>query len=406
MYHVMTRHSRWSVATRFKKAVLSCLLLHCLYMAVGLGLVASGTVNKLYLGPGWSVKGPRSKRDTSGFAADGPLVFYQDQQLISKQIAPRANSLVLLTDTLATEPQPTVTCVVPETQREFRVPLRGAATVPADTYLAPEKLLAISDVEGNFLGFEQLLREAGVVDAQLRWQFGRGHLVLVGDFFDRGLNVTECLWLIYKLEHEAEQAGGQVHFIMGNHERMNLTGHYKYVRRKYRVNADTLGVPYPRWYDRTTVLGRWLRTKNVIEKIGPTLFVHGGISPEVAALGFSLTHLNDLARTSLYASSLSTVNKQVTQPPSSPDWYRGLVQKAPTEAQVAQVLATYAATRLVVGHTPVEHISAFYHGKVIAIDMPHQQRTDAGQPLQALWLAGNTLRIVDSHGNQETLPAK
>ena len=400
---MMLRSPNSSPAARLKRIVLACLVLYCCYLVVGLSLVAFGALQKLYLCPGWSVKGPHSSRDTSGFAADGPLVFYQGQLLISKQIAPRGRALVLFTDTLPAGPHPTVTCFVQEAQRAFRVPLRGAAVVPADTYPAPEKLLAISDIEGNFLGFEHLLLGAGVVDAQLNWHFGQGHLVLVGDFFDRGLNVTECLWLIYKLEQEAAQAGGQVHFILGNHERMNLTGHYKYVRRKYRVNADTLGVPYARWYDRTTVLGRWLRTKNVVEKIGTTLFVHGGISPEVAALGLSLTRLNDLARASLKAPGLSAVEKQVTQPPGSLDWYRGLVQQAPTEAQVAQVLATYAATRLVVGHTPVQKISALYHGKVIALDTPHQQLTDAGQPLQALWLVNETVRALDSNGYQEPL---
>ncbi|GAB3636672.1 hypothetical protein GCM10027422_22620 [Hymenobacter arcticus] len=270
----------------------------------------------------------------------------------------------------------------------------------------PEKLLAISDIEGNFIGFEQLLRGAGVVDAQLNWQFGRGHLVLVGDFFDRGLNVTECLWLVYKLEQEASQTGGSVHFIMGNHEHMNLMGHYKYVRRKYRSNADTLGIPYARWYDRTTVLGQWLRTKNVAERIGDYLFVHGGISPALAARRVLLGQLNDLARASIDtpAAALSPLARLATQPPTSPDWYRGLVLAEPTEAAVTQVLATYAVRHLVVGHTPVEHLQTLYHGKVIALDVPHQERTDRGELLEALWLQPAGGQVINSQGQRTSLP--
>ncbi len=388
-----------------RKVVLAGFLLYTLYLVGGVALLAVGTLDRFTFWPGWSIKSPRATRDKSGFGSDGPVAFYRNGILISKHIAPRGQALVLLADSFPATALPTLTCYTSETGQTFEVPLRAAPTVPADTCALPAQLLAVSDIEGNFKGFTQLLRGAGVVDERLAWRFGQGHLVLVGDFFDRGLNVTECLWLIYKLEAEAARAGGAVHFIMGNHERMNLLGQHRYLRRKYRVNADTLSVPYAQWYDRNAVLGRWLRTKNVAEKIGSFLFVHGGISPELAATGASLRQLNDLARASLDAPATSPLARQATRPPGSPDWYRGLVQEAPTEEQVAQVLATYAATCLVVGHTPVEQLQALYHGKVIALDLPHQQRTDAGQPLQALWLAHGQPRVVDSEGHYTPLQA-
>ena len=389
-----------------RKVLFTSLMVAITYLLVGIGLLATGTINRLYFWPGWSLKGPKTRSDLSGFAADGPVVFYHDGRLVSKRIAPEKGALVLLTDTLTPGPDNRLECFVCETQQAFEVPLRGVApAVPASSYPAPEKLLAVSDIEGNFKGLQGLLRGAGVVDAQLRWRFGRGHLVLVGDFFDRGLHVTECLWLIYKLEQEAEQAGGKVHFIMGNHERMNLTEHFKYVRRKYLRNADTLGVAYSRWYDRATVLGQWLRTKNVAEKIGSVVFVHGGISPQLAAEGLTLAQLNALARLSIdtAAAALTPQARRATQPPGSPDWYRGMVLEEPGEAQVTAVLRAYGATAMVVGHTPVEHISRLYHGKVVAIDLPHQQRTDAGLPLQALWLENGVMNIIDSRGMRSAL---
>lgn len=376
------------------------LVLAALYVVGGIGLLALGRLDRLYFWPGWSIKGPNSKTDRSGFAADGPVVYFHGDALISRRIAPRHGALALLTDTL--QPCAVLTCFVAETGQTFRVPLRRAVSVPASAYPQPEKWVAVSDIEGNFKGFEQLLRGAGVVDAQLTWRFGRGHLVLVGDFFDRGLQVTECLWLIYKLEQEAEQAGGKIHFIMGNHERMNLTGHFRYVRRKYRVSADTLGVAYAQWYGRATVLGQWLRTKNVVEKIGSLVFVHGGISPELTAQGLSLAQLNDWARTSLDtpAVALPPQARLATQPPSSPDWYRDLALEKLTEAQVAQVLKTYGATAMVIGHTPVMSIKPLYHGKVIAIDLPHQKRTDESLPLQALWLEKGRMSVIDGNGHK------
>ena len=386
-----------------KKTLLFGLLLYVGYLAGGGGLIATGVIDKLYFFPGWSIKGPH--HDKSTVAADGPLVFKRGNQLVVKQIITRGDRLVCVSDTVPASAPLVISCFAGDVGRAFRVPLRGAENVPAAQYPAPEKLLAVSDIEGNFDGFAQLLRGAGVVNTQLAWQFGRGHLVLVGDFFDRGLNVTECLWLIYKLEAEAERVGGKVHFILGNHERMNLTGHFKYVRRKYLRNADTLGVAYAQWYDRTTVLGQWLRTKNVVEKIGSVVFVHGGISPEVAAAGLSLNQLNELARAGIDApvATLSPLARQVSQPPGSLDWYRGLALAEPTEAEVAEVLRRYGATAMVLGHTPMKKITTLYQQKVIAIDLPHQQLTDEGQPLQALWLEGRAKSVIDSQGRKSGL---
>lgn len=392
-----------------KKLLLGSVLLIVLYLAGGIGLIALGAIDKFYFLPGWAIKGPKASRDPSGFAADGPVVYYRGATLISQQIAPHNGALQLLTDTLRADASDTVACFVAETKPKFQVRLHPDLGRPeAADYAAVPKLLAVSDIEGNFKGFEELLRGAGVVDQNLGWQFGTGHLVLVGDFFDRGLHVTECLWLIYKLEQEAAQAGGKVHFLVGNHERMNLTGHYKYLRRKYRVNADTLGLPYENWYDSNSVLGRWLRTKNVAERIGTTLFVHGGISPEVAARKLPLARLNDMARASLDVpvARLTPLQKEVTQPPASPDWYRGLAQEEATDAQVDQILKAYGATTMVIGHTPVEAIKPLYRGKIIAIDLPHQQRTDAGYPLQALLLENGKPSVVDSEGKRQKLAAE
>ena len=67
----------------------------------------------------------------------------------------------------------------------------------------------------------------------LNWTFGNGHLVLVGDFVDRGFSTTQVLWFIYKLEQEAEKQGGYVHYILGNHELKNMQGNYESASLKY-----------------------------------------------------------------------------------------------------------------------------------------------------------------------------
>lgn len=385
-----------------KKALLITLLVYVLYCAGGVALVAIDYTDRFYFLPYWSLKGPHS--DKSGFSADGPWITYTGSGGVLRQIEPQAGGHRLRQDTLKTVAGQQIRCHVPATGQSFLVPVRGLAQPEASLYQEPEKMVVISDIEGNFTGFEALLRGSGVVDKELAWAFGKGHLVLLGDFFDRGINVTECLWLIYKLEAEAVQAGGKVHFIVGNHERMNLTGHFKYVRRKYRIHADTLQWPYEQWYGPQTVLGQWLRTKNVAERIGTSLLMHGGLSPQVAAQRLSLPQLNALAQGYLQKAPADTAltqqEKLINQPPFSPDWYRGIAQQEIADADLERMLRQYGASRIIIGHTPVSEITALYGGKVLAIDLPHQERTDAQEPLQALWLEGSKLEAVDSQGRR------
>lgn len=90
-----------------------------------------------------------------------------------------------------------------------------------------QPILAVSDVETNYRSFRDLLIQHRVMGRELRWTFGRGHLVLLGDFVDRGASTTQVLWLIYKLEQAALAQGGRMHFILGNHEIKNLQGNFQ-----------------------------------------------------------------------------------------------------------------------------------------------------------------------------------
>jgi hypothetical protein len=86
--------------------------------------------------------------------------------------------------------QPLLVRVGNANRDSFTVALRPAHARPAETYPLPARLLAVSDIEGNFDGLSSLLRSHGVVDANYNWTFGAGHLVLNGDFVDRGDYVT------------------------------------------------------------------------------------------------------------------------------------------------------------------------------------------------------------------------
>ena len=71
----------------------------------------------------------------------------------------------------------------------------------------------MSDPHGRLDCVVSLLQGNGIIDENLNWNYDSNHLMILGDIFDRGDDVTQILWLIYKLEQEAAQAGGCVSFL-------------------------------------------------------------------------------------------------------------------------------------------------------------------------------------------------
>ena len=211
----------------------------------------------------WAVSG--EPEDNSKADTDGPHVLYRGNKILVKYVFRRDTGVIAKTLQYSDKKDISLTCQVPGTGDSFSFLLRDNFQEESTTYPTPERLLALSDIEGDFLGLKTMLIGAKVMDEKFNWTFGNGHLVLLGDYFDRGLNVTECLWLLYKLEAEADLAGGKVHFILGNHEVLNLQGNSSYVRRKYLENADLMEEEYKRLFDHNSELGRWLRTKNVVQ---------------------------------------------------------------------------------------------------------------------------------------------
>ncbi len=184
----------------------------------------------------------------------------------------------------------------------FDVKLRGPAQPARDDIPVSTRtpLFVMADTHGEFEIAVQLLQRHGVIDDRLRWSFGKGHLAVLGDVFDRGPNHTELLWLIYKLEAEAARAGGGVHLALGNHEAMVLTGDERYLNPKYPRVAALLGVEkHTSLWNEQSLLGQWLRSKAAVFRLGQYLCLHGGISRELVDRGLTLSAVNQAVRAAL-----------------------------------------------------------------------------------------------------------
>jgi len=238
---------------------------------------------------------------------------------------------------------------------------------------APDRLAAVSDVHGNLAGLQALLRGQGITDATNHWTFGKGHLVVVGDVMDRGAQVTDCYWLLRSLEAQALKQGGRVHMVMGNHESMVMKGDLRYVNPKYRQLSAGLLPGLDTLYGPESEVGRWLRLRPALIRIGRTLFIHGGISPQLLGERPSLKEVNARLAVAWKAGTTDEERKAVLGT-HGPLWYRGLIPGADaklgdaTVDHVQALLKAFDADRVVVGHTTLDTVTTFHEGRVIGVD--------------------------------------
>ncbi|MFT4602466.1 MAG: hypothetical protein ACI857_002652 [Arenicella sp.] len=305
---------------------------------------------------------------------DGPYVYYDGADIIVKEVTPTG----LISNTYTSTSGLLLTCSLPHMGTSFTFPLKSEILIEPSEYLnTPPKFLTISDFDGHIEGFTQVLVGEGVMDDSFNWTYGNGHLIISGDLFDRGFHVTECMWLLYKLEAEAELVGGKVHLIIGNHEMFNMTDDWRYVEVKYFNNAHLMGKRMSELYDSDTELGRWLRSKNILERIGDYAFTHGGISPEVSALDLTYDQINDYGRMEMNGTCINSDCIEVNGT-DGVYWYRGMAEEDLTQAQVDEFVGNMGADRIIIGHTKDNTVRALYDGSVIAIDMYHMDNFSSG----------------------------
>ena len=315
--------------------------------------------------------------------ADGPYVNYRDKQIVVTTIYHDGNGKKYVgADSFAVSSKKSIELLVPtdEAGKKFVVKFKSKLENEKAEYNKVKKQFIVSDIEANFKAFRTLLQANGVIDENLDWTFGEGHLVLTGDFFDRGNQLNEVLWLIYSLEDKANAAKGYVHFILGNHEVMNLNADLRYVHPKYHENAQLMNRTYLSLFGDDTELGRWLRTKNIIERVGDMLCMHGGVSRYLNIMGLSLTEINGLARPYYADTSYNYPNVQteIMFSDQGPLWYRGYyagpANERATQGQVDSSLQLFRAKFIATGHTIVAHtVGLYFNGKVFNTDVPHAQ---------------------------------
>ncbi len=292
----------------------------------------------------------------------------------------------------------------------FGVTLRTSQR-PQWKYKKPKEVFVTSDPHGRLDCFANLLQENGVIDGQMSWCYGKNHLVIIGDVFDRGDDVTAILWLLYKLEHEAAMQGGRVSYHIGNHEPMVLNNDMRYATSKYLALADSLALNYSELFAENTVLGQWLSHRNTIQQIGENLYVHAGLSREFLEKEISIELANqDISRGLFMNKKQRKEDSELMEflyGSSGPLWYRGMVRTDEKynpldEADIKAILKRFKAKRVIVGHTIFPDITSFFDGKVIDVNVNNMKNKEEDRG-RALLIKGDKIYVVGNKGVVKSL---
>lgn len=346
----------------------------------------------------------KEKKKEKVFTVDGPYIIYQPDG--SARIITVDKQGTLIDTTYITLPDNFTFNVADHKGRyPFRVKLHPIERQPWKS-AQPDKVFVMSDPHGKLDCVISLLQGNGVINKELHWSFGKNQLMVIGDIFDRGKDVVQIFWLLYKLEAEAAEAGGQVSFLLGNHEPMVLAGDMRYSKAKYKALADTLGVTYPALIGANTEIGRWLDTRNTMQIIGKNLYVHAGLGKEYYELSPEISAVNEGMSEALFLNKKERADfspfSKFLYGNKGPIWYRGLVKSEPKYFPLSQdtlqlILKHYQVERIIVGHTIFEDVSSFYQGKVIGVNVDNEENREKKRG-RALLIEGNKLFVVGDKG--------
>ena len=283
---------------------------------------------------------------------------------------------------------------------------------------------SIGDIHGDLDALLRILSGINLIDTQGNWAGGSATLVMMGDLVDRGPDSFGVMNHVMTLETQAEQAGGQVVCLLGNHEIMVLSGNFQFFRAREVLELENIWMGDRHGLDAIfrgdSIWATWLRQRPAWVKMGDSIFVHAGI--EKWALEWGFDQLNSTMQD--WAAHLQGVAPEpaddnfwlTTDGGGGPLWSRSLIVRSgstPHDPElpelIARFLSMHQAKRLVAGHNPTKNIE-------YQIAWPHPQLGDQvavidtgismaiGGRLSALIIDGNHLESRYFERGAESLP--
>lgn len=245
-------------------------------------------------------------------------------------------------------------------------------------------LYVAADVHGHRSEFQEVLRDAGLVDSTGRWSGDNARLWLLGDYVDRGPDGIGVIEDVRRLADEATAVGGHIGALLGNHEVQLLAAH------------GFGDAPVTGWDEPGGFRGGWARfggCEEDLRRLTPEHIAWMLARPAVALVDDYLLIHSDTARYLEFGSTVAEVNTAVSATLNSSDtavWLefceRMSDRGAFRDAEVAHagdpvsvMLGTLGGKVLVHGHSTltkhfgvepgdVRDVLRYAAGRVVAID--------------------------------------
>jgi len=243
----------------------------------------------------------------------------------------------------------------------------------------PRPLYIMGDIHGQFEALTRLLREAGLIDADLRWAGKTARLWFLGDFFDRGPGSLSTVTLVMRLQREAAAAGGEVGALLGNHEILFL-GAYRfrndgdqglYMRVSWIANGgsiDDLTHVTPEQID-------WLSDLPVIARIDRWLLIHAD-AMFYTHYGDTVEEINARIHTLLHSDQVELWERLIDQFSLRMMFLPG---RADGTGRAAHLLSLLGGDQIVHGHTPIHYMTGQVAPETNTQAYTYAER--AGEPL-------------------------
>lgn len=218
-------------------------------------------------------------------------------------------------------------------------------------------MYVIGDAHGQLRVVASLLQGAGLIGSNHEWSGGGATLWFTGDFCDRGPDGAGVVRLVRRLQQEAEQEGGRIGALMGNHEIMLLAA------RRYPQHRAEFGSTY---YDLWSFNGgrdsdlkhlsdedlSWIAQLPAVAVEGNALLLHCDAT-FYAQLGDTVEHVNERVRHVLQSAELAAWDHLMERYFDRGEFVNGAKGRASAE----RMLRTFGGKRIVHGHTPIPYLT-------------------------------------------------
>lgn len=269
-----------------------------------------------------------------------------------------------------------------------------------------KRIVVIGDLHGDYNAMLKALKKAKVINSKNKWCGKDTIVVQLGDQVDgggRGNKIDEdneikIMMFLLKLHNQAIKNNGGVYSLIGNHELMNVMGDYRYVSREGMTKFEGLKNRFKLFRPGGRMANFFAQTRNVIIRIGDWVFVHGGITLDIAKK-YNLSQINNMMRLYLLGNSdkinMKVFNKLFTNE-NSLLWCRQMSGSNYSHPNFYKVMNIMGIKGIVVGHTPQEGgINSICNGRIWRTDvaMSNAYSLNSHDNIQILEIINNGEKI-------------